>query len=171
MPNSLQPHGLQHTRPPCPSPSPRVSPSSWSLLSGHLILWCPTLFLPSVFPSIRDFSNESSICIQWQKYWGFSFSISPSSEYSGLISLKIDWFDLLSVQGTFTCLLWHHSSGTSIFWHSGRRSPPPACVRAEIRHWTDGKQKPNKQREPLQKGLVQQIKITEGNTDYTRRGL
>ena len=68
--------------------------------SSHLILWCPLLLLPSIFPSIRDFSNESTVCIKWPKYWSFSFSISLSNEYSGLISLKIDWFDLLAVQGT-----------------------------------------------------------------------
>ena len=66
------------------------------MLSGHLILWCPLLLLPSIFPRIRDFSNESSVCIRWTKYQSFSFSISPSSEYSGLVSLKTDWFDGLS---------------------------------------------------------------------------
>ena len=81
--------------------------------SSHLILWCPLLFLPSIFPSIRDFSSESSVHIRWLKYWSFSFSISPSSEYSGLISLKIDWFDLLAVQGTFRSLLQHHSLNIS----------------------------------------------------------
>ena len=75
------------------------------MASSHLIIWCPLLLLPSIFPSIRDFSNESSVHIRWPKYWSFSFSISPSSEYSGLISLKIDWFDLLAVQGTFGSLL------------------------------------------------------------------
>ena len=84
--------------------------------SNHLILWCPLFLLPSIFPSFRDFSNESSFRIRWPKYW--SFSISPSSEYSGLISLKIDWFDLLAVQGTFRSLLQHHSSKASILWHS-----------------------------------------------------
>ena len=73
--------------------------------SGHFILWCPLLLLPSVFPNIRDFSSESSVCIRWPNYWSFSFVISPSSDYSGLISLKIDWFDLLAVQGTFNSLL------------------------------------------------------------------
>ena len=70
----------------------------------HLIFWCPLLLLPSIFPSIRDFSNKSSIHITWPKYWSFSFSISPSSEYSGLTSFKIDWYDLLAVQGTFRSL-------------------------------------------------------------------
>ena len=88
------------------------------MLSGHLILWCPLLLLPSIFPSIRDFSNESSVHLRWPKYLSFSFSISTSSEYSGLISLKIDGFELLAVQGTFRSLLQHHSSKASIFWPS-----------------------------------------------------
>ena len=82
--------------------------------SSHLILWCALLLLPSVFPNIRDFSSESSVCIRWPNYWSFSFVISPSSDYSGLISLKIDWFDLLAVQGTFRSLLQHHRSKASI---------------------------------------------------------
>ena len=85
--------------------------------SSHLILWCP-LFLPSIFPSIRDFSNELSVHIRWPNYWSFSFSISSSSEYSRLISFKIDWLDLLAVQGTFRSLLQHHSSKASILWRS-----------------------------------------------------
>ena len=75
--------------------------------SSHLILWCPLLLLPSIFSSIRDFSNESAVCIRWPKYWSFSFSINPSNEYSGLISLKIDWFDLLAVQGTARADSWN----------------------------------------------------------------
>ena len=86
--------------------------------SSHLIFWHPLLLLPSIFPSIRDFSNESSVCIRWPEYWRFSLSISPSSGYSGLISLKIDWFDLLAVQGTFRSLLQHHSLKASILWCS-----------------------------------------------------
>ena len=86
--------------------------------SSHLILWCPLLLLPSIFPSIRDFSNELSVCIRWSKYWSFNFNISPSSEFSGLISLKIDWFDLFALQGTFRSLLQHHSSKASILWRS-----------------------------------------------------
>ena len=86
--------------------------------SSHLILWCPLHFQPLLFPSIREFSNESSVCIIWPKYWSFSFSISPSCEYAGLISLKIDWFDLLAVQGILRSLLQHHSWKTSILWHS-----------------------------------------------------
>ena len=86
--------------------------------SSHLILWCPLLHLPSIFPSITEFSSESSVHIRWPKYWRFSFSISPPSEYSGLISLKIDWFDLLAGQRTLRSLLQHHSSKASILWRS-----------------------------------------------------
>ena len=85
--------------------------------SNHLILCCP-LLLPSIFLSIRVFSNESVLCIRWPKYWSFSFSISPSNEYSGLISCRMDWLDLLAVQGTLQNLLQHHSSKASILWHS-----------------------------------------------------
>ena len=102
--------------------------SSWSLLklmsiksvipSNYLILCCPLLLLPSIFPSFRVFSNESVICIRWPRNWSFSISISPSNEYSGLISFRIDWFDLLAVQGTLKNLLWYHSSKASILWHS-----------------------------------------------------
>ena len=81
--------------------------------SNHLILCCP-LLPPSIFPSIRVFSNESVLCIRWPKYWSFSFSISPSNEYSGLISFRMDWLDLLAVQGTLKSLLQHHSSKASI---------------------------------------------------------
>ena len=88
------------------------------MLSNHLILCCPLLFLPSIFPSIRVFSNESVLHIRWPKYWSFSFSISPSNEYSGLISFRIDWFDLLAFQGTLKNLLQYHSSKASIIWHS-----------------------------------------------------
>ena len=121
MSDSLRPHGLQHARPPCPSPSPRVCPSSCSLpvmTSSRLILWHSLLLLPSVFPSIRGFYRESAVCIRWPKEWSFSFSISPSNEYSGLISLKIDWFDLFAVQGTFRSLLQHQFESI----HSFRRS-------------------------------------------------
>ena len=97
---------------------------SWSLLkltsiesvmpSYHLILCHPLLLLPSIFPRIRVFSNESTLCIRWPQYWSFSFSISPSNEYSGLISFRIDWFDLPAIQGTLKSLLQHHSLQTSI---------------------------------------------------------
>ena len=86
--------------------------------SNHLILCHPLLLPPSVFPSIRVFSNESVLCIRWPKYWSFSFSISPSSEYSGLISFRMDWLVLLAVHGTLKNLLQHHSSKTSILRHS-----------------------------------------------------
>ena len=85
--------------------------------SNHLILCCP-LLLPSVFPSIRVFSNESALHIRWPKCWSFSFNISPSSEHPGLISFRMDWLDLLAVQGTLKSLLQHHSLKASIFWHS-----------------------------------------------------
>ena len=86
--------------------------------SNHLILCCPLLLLPSIFPSIRVFSNESVLCIRWPKYWSFSFTISPSNEYSGMISFRIDWFDLPVVQGTLKNLLQHHNSKSSILWCS-----------------------------------------------------
>ena len=88
------------------------------LLSNHLILCCPLLLWPSVFPSIRVFSSELALRIRWPKYWSFSFSISPSSEYSGLISFRIGWFDLLAVQGTLKSFLQHHNSKASILYHS-----------------------------------------------------
>ena len=103
--------------------------NSWSLLklisimesvmpSNHLILCHPLLLLPLIFPSIRIFSNEPVLCIRWPKYWSFSFSISPSNEYFGLISFRMDWLDLLAVQGTLKILLQHHSSKASILWCS-----------------------------------------------------
>ena len=112
--NSLRPHGLQHARPLCPSPTPgtyaKSCPSSqWP--SNHLILCHPLLLLPSIFPSIPVFSNESALRI---KYWSFSFNISPSNEYSELISFRMDWLYLLVVQGTFKSLLQHHISKASI---------------------------------------------------------
>ena len=85
---------------------------------NHLILCCPFLLQPSIFPSIRVFSNESVLRIRWPKYWSFSFKISPPNEYSGLISFRLDWLDLLAVQGTLKSLLQHHSSKASILWHS-----------------------------------------------------
>ena len=102
MSNSSRPHGLQDARLPCPSPTPRVAQTRVHRVTDAiqpLVLCCPLLLLPSSFPSIRVFSNESALCIRWPKYWSFSFSISLSSEYSGLISFRIDWFDLLAVQG------------------------------------------------------------------------
>ena len=102
--------------------------NSWSLfklmsiksvmLSNHLILCHPLILPPSIFPSIRVFSNESALCMRWPKQWSFSFSISPFNEYSGLISFRMDWFDLLVVQGPFKSLLQHHSSKALVLWHS-----------------------------------------------------
>ena len=86
--------------------------------SNHLILCHPLLLLPPIIPSIRVFSNESALCIRWPKYWSFSFSINPSNEHSGLISSRMDWLDLLAVQGTLKSLLQHHSSKASILRHS-----------------------------------------------------
>ena len=119
--DSLQPHGLQYTRLPCPS----LSPSLLKLMSiesvmpsNHLILCHPHLLQPSIFPTSRVFSNESVLCIRYPKYWSFSFSISPSNEYSGLSSFKKDWFDLFAVQGTLKSLLQQHSSKASILQQS-----------------------------------------------------
>ena len=115
MSYSLQFHGLQHARLPCPSPSPEAC-SNMSIESvmpsNHLVLCRPPLLLPPIFPSIRVFSNELALHIRWPKFW--SFSISSSSEYSELISFRIDWFDLLAVQGTFKSPLQHHCSKTSL---------------------------------------------------------
>ena len=86
--------------------------------SNHLILYRPLLLPPSIFPSIRVFSSESTLHIRWSKYWSFSFNISPSNEHPGLISFRMDWFDLLAVQGTLKSLLQHHSSKASILWRS-----------------------------------------------------
>ena len=119
--DSLRAHGLQHSRPPCPSAAPRVYSltSIESVMpSNHLIPCHPLLLLPSIFPSIRVFLNESVLHIRWPKCWSFSFSIRPSNEYSGLISFRMDWLDLLAVQGTLKSLLQHHSSKASILWCS-----------------------------------------------------
>ena len=117
--NSLQTHGLQYARPPCPSPTPGAYSNSCPLSP-----WChPTIsssVIPSlsVFPSIRVFSNESALCIRWPKYWSFSFSIISSKEIPELISFRMDWLDLLAFQGTLKSLLQHHSSKPSILWSS-----------------------------------------------------
>ena len=120
--DSLQPHGLQHIRLPCPSPSPGVCSKLMSIESvmpsKHLILCCPLLLLPSAVLSIRVFSSESALCIRWSKQWNFSFSTSPSNEYLGSISFRIDWFDRLAVQETLGSLLQHHSSKASIQQYS-----------------------------------------------------
>ena len=119
--DSLQPYELQHARLPCPSPTPRVCSimSIESVMaSNHLILCHPLLLPPLIFPSIRVFSKESVLCIRRPKYWSFSLSISPSNEYSGLISFRMDWLDLLAVQGTLKNLLQHQSSKASILRQS-----------------------------------------------------
>ena len=118
MSNSSQPHGVQPARLTCPSYLFKLMSSEVVIPSNHFILCCPLLVLPSIFPSIRVFSNESVLHIRWPKYWSFSFSISPSSEYSGLISFRMDWLDLLAVQGTLKSLLQHHSSKASILRRS-----------------------------------------------------
>ena len=132
--NSLWPYEPQHTRPPCPSPTPGVHPnpcpsSRWchpTISSCLPLLLLPSIFpsiclplllLPSIFPSIRVFSNESVLRIRWPKYWSFSFNISTSNEHSGLISFRMDWLYLLAVQGTLKSLLQHHSSKASILQH------------------------------------------------------
>ena len=113
--DSLRPHGLQHARLPCPLPAPgawlKLMSIELGMPSNHLIL-CRPLLLPSISPSIRVFSIESVLHIRWPKDWSFSFSISTSNEYSGLISFKIDWFHLLAVQGAFKSLFQHHNSKT-----------------------------------------------------------
>ena len=119
--NSFWPHGLQHARPPCPSPTPsllKLRSIELVMPSNHLILCRPLLLLPSIFPSIRVFSNESALRIRWPKYRSFSVSISLSNEYSELISFRMDWLDLLAVQGTLKSLLQHHSSKASILRRS-----------------------------------------------------
>ena len=119
--NSLRPHGLQHARPPCPSPTPVVHPNSCSLSQG-----CYPTILSSVFPfssrlqsfPVSGFSQESVLRMRWPKDWSFSFNISPSNKHSGLISSRMDRLDLLAVQGTLKSLLQHHSSKASILWLS-----------------------------------------------------
>ena len=102
--------------------------------SNYLILCRPLLLLPSVFPSIRLFSNQSVLCIRWPRYWSFSFRVSPSNEYSGLISFRMDWLDLLTVQGTLKSLLQHHNSKATILWH-----PPFFTVQPSHTYMTNGK--------------------------------
>ena len=121
MSESLQPHGLQLARLPCPSPlleftQTQVYRVGDAIQSSHPLLSPSPLAFN--FSSIRVFSNELALCIRWPKYWSFSFSISPSNEYSGLISFTMDWLDLLAVQGTLKSLLQHHSSKASILWLS-----------------------------------------------------
>ena len=119
---SVVSNSLQHTRLLCPSPTPGACPNSCSSS-----LWCHPTILSSVipfssclqsFPASVVFSNELALCNRWPKYWSFSFSISPSTDYSGLIPFRMDWLDLLAVQGTLKSLLQHHSPKASILWHS-----------------------------------------------------
>ena len=119
--DSLRPRGLQHARL-CvlyslPKLLLRLMSVELVIPSNHLIHCCP-LLLPSVFPSIRIFSSKLALCIRWPEDWSFSFSVSPSNEYSGLVSFRIDWFELLDIQGTLKSLLQHYSSKASIFWCS-----------------------------------------------------
>ena len=120
--DSLRPHRLQHTRTPCPSPTPGVYSKLMSIesvmSSNHLILCRPLLLLPSILSSIRVIFSEAVLHIRWPKYWSFSISISPSNEYSGLISFRIDCFHLLAVHDTLKSLLQHQSSKASILLHS-----------------------------------------------------
>ena len=138
MSDPLWPHGLQHIRLPCPSPTPGAysnsCPSSWWCPSNHLILCHPLLLLPSIFPSLRIFSKELVLRIRWPKNRSFSFSISPSNEYSGLISFRMNWLDLLAIQGTLKSLFQQHSSKTSILRHSAF-----FIVHSHIHMWLLGK--------------------------------
>ena len=115
-------HELQHAQASLSITNSPSSPKTMSIESvmpsSHLILCHPLFFLPPIPPNIRVFSNESTLRMRWPKYWSFSFSISPSNEHPGLISFRMDWLDLLAVQGTLKSLLQHHSSKASILWHS-----------------------------------------------------
>ena len=118
---TLRPHESQHGRPPCPSPTPRIYSNSYVDWVGDAIQPSHPLLSPSPpapNPSIRVFSNESALCMRWPKYWSFSFSISPSNEHPGLISFRMDWLDLVAVQGTLKSLLQYHSSKASILQRS-----------------------------------------------------
>ena len=144
MSDSLRPHEPQHTRPPYQSPTPGVDPNpcplSWwwhPTISSSVVPFSSCLLLPSIFPTIGVFSNESVLHIRWPKYWSFSFSIiSLSNEYSGLISFRMDWLDLLATQGTLKSLLQHHSSKASILQHPdffiGQLSHPYMTTRKTI---------------------------------------
>ena len=137
MSNSLRQHGQQHSRLPCPSPVPEIVQTHVHQVGDaiqHLILCHPLLLLPPNPPSIRVFSTESVLLIRWPKYWSFSFSISPSNGYPGLISFRIYWFDLLTVQGTLKSLIRHHSSKVSIL-----RCSTLFMVQLSHPHMTTGK--------------------------------
>ena len=114
----MRPQGLQHTRPPNSRSLPKLMSIESVMPSKHLLLCRSLLLLPSIFPSIRVFPNESALRIRWPKYWSYSFSISPSNEHPGLISFRMDWLDLLAVQVTLKSLLQHHSSKASLRQHS-----------------------------------------------------
>ena len=119
--HSLRPHELQHARTLCPSPLPEFTQTHVHRVGdpiSHLILCHPLLLLPPIPPSIRVFSNESTLRMRWPQYWSFSFSIIPSKEHPGLISFRIDWLDLFAVTGTLKSLLQHHSSKASILQRS-----------------------------------------------------
>ena len=134
--DSLWHHELQHARPPCPSPTlslPKLMSIELVMPSNHPIPCHPLLLLPSIFPSLRVFSNESALRIRWPKYWSFSFSISPSNEHPGLISVRMDWFDLLAVQGTLKGLFQHHSSKALILQHSAFFMVQLSCPYMTIR--------------------------------------
>ena len=134
----LRPHEWQHARLPCPSRTrglPKAMPIESVMPSSHLIICHSLLLLPPIPPSIRVFSDESTLCIRWPKYWHFSFSISPSNEHPGLTSFRMDWLDLLAVQGTLKSLLQHHSSKESILWH-------PAFFTIQLSHPYTSLEKP-----------------------------
>ena len=118
MSNSFWPHGLHHAKLPCSLPTPRAYSDSGGWCHPTISFRCPLLLPPSIIPSIKVFFNESVLHIRWPKYWSFSFSTSPSNKYSGLISFRMDWLDLLAVQGTLKSLLQHHSSKASILQRS-----------------------------------------------------
>ena len=149
MTDSLRPYGLQHTRLLCQSKTPGAYSNAYPLRQ-----WCHSTISSSVspspplsiLPSIRVFSNELVLHIRWPKYWSFSFSISPSNEYSGLISFRTDWFDLLADQGTFKSLLQHHSSKASILQHSAfllSNSYNHTWILEKSKLWLDGESREN----------------------------
>ena len=143
MSDSLQPQGLQHARPSCQSPTPRIYQNSSIepvMPSNHLILCHSLILLPSIFPSIRVFTNKSALRIRWPEYWSFSFNISPSNEHSGLIFFRMDWMDLHAVQGTFKSLLQHPSSKASIlrcsaFFRRRQWQPTPVLLPGKAHGW------------------------------------
>ena len=140
MSDSLGPHGLQACQAPLSSTISqsllKIMSIESVMLSNHLILCCPLLLLPSIFPSIRVFSNESALCIRWPKHWSFSFSMSPSNEYLGLISFRIDWFGLLASQENFKSLLHYFSWDLRLLlWRSGNREASTLYLSKEVMSW------------------------------------